>query len=403
MPRRSNLVLTDKRVRSLKPKEREYEVSDARLPGFGLRVTPYGLKTFFYRYHERGQRRRKSLGVYDESGDLARARREAEAIRGLTVLGKTPESSHVAETGSITFGEVARRWIEEYAKPNKKSWRSNVRALERDVYPSWDRTPIASIRPADVRDLLLGVAKRSGSQANGVHSIIRTIFNWAFEAETIDSNPASIKPVFKAKPPQTILSDEDLATLWPVWLEQQTLTGAAFCLYLLTGVRNAELRTLEWSQVFTDRFELPVTKNDKPHTVYLSTQAQTIFAAIREVTSFSKWVFPSSVGRDSAISSFHPYLCWYRQQYDTGDWTLHALRRTASTILAREGASSTIIDVFLNHLLKDVTHRHYVCYRYADQVREATQGLGDFVEKIAGPVKDYRIPEVDYGPRHQDR
>jgi len=396
MPRRSNLVLTDKRVRALKPKTKEYEVSDARLPGFGVRITPYGLKTFFYRYHFKGRRRRKTIGVYDVAGDLATARREAETIRGLTLLGKPPESPAQASSTPM-FGEIARRWMEEYSKPRKKSWRNDQYSLERDVYPKFDHTPIDEIRPADVRDLLLQIAKRSGNSANKAHKTIRAIFNWAIEAEIVDSNPASIRRVFDPKPPKTIVSDEDLAKLWPFWLEQRTLTGAALCLYLLTGMRHSELRELKWSQVHSNRFELTDTKNGEPHTVFLSAPAQEIVSAIHETTSFSPWVFPSPATSEKPISSFDRYARWVRQESHNDQWSIQALRRTASTILARLDVDQIVIDVFLNHVLKDVTHRHYVRYRYAEKLTEATQALGDFVTDLAGPVTGFSLLGFNYG------
>lgn len=397
-------MLTDKRVRSLKPRDSDYEVSDARLPGFGVRISPYGLKTFFYRYQTDGRRRRKGLGPFHESGDLANARRQAETIRGLVLLGEDPSSrlpSSTQSSNARTFGDVARRWMEEYAKPRKKTWRQDLQKLERNVYPKWDHTPIDSIGPADVREFLLKIAKRSGDVANAVHSVIRTIFNWAIEEGLIESNPAAIRKVHQRKPPKTIISDDDLRLLWPLWVQSQSLTGAALCLYLLTGLRQSELRTLKWSQLKEDTFELPTTKNDMPHTVFLSRQALSIVHGVREVTGDFGWVFPSPLlDRDEPISGFHQYIAWLREQapVDNKSWSVQSLRRTASTILARQGVEPYIIDIFLNHVFGDVTHRHYVRYRYAEQARDANQRLGDFVENLVGPIT-LKIADFNYGRR----
>jgi len=409
MPRRSSLILTDKRVRSLKPKARDYEVSDARMPGFGVRISPYGLKTFFYRFHSKGSRRRKSLGLYGESGDLAKARREAEILRGLVLSGEDPASASPVRDSRqdrVTFGQVARRWIEEYAKVRKKTWRDNVRMLERDIYPHWDHTPIDSIRPSQVREVLQTIAKRSGVVANRTHAVVRTIFTWAIEADFIESNPAAIRQVFQEKAPKTVVADDDIVTLWSAWAGSGNLTGAALCLYLLTGLRHGELRNMKWSRYTDRRFEIPgeVTKNGMPHTVFLSRQALQIVEAVREVTGEHEWVFPSTADYldSKPVGRFDPFVRVFREETGVENWSIMTLRRTASTILARQGVEPFVIDIFLNHVLGDVTHRHYVRYRYAEQAAEANQRLGDFVESLVGPIK-IEIDGIDYGNRDDHR
>ena len=53
---------TDAYIKSLKPKSVRYE--EFRDGGFGIRVTPKGLKTWLYRYRIAGQRYFITLGHY---------------------------------------------------------------------------------------------------------------------------------------------------------------------------------------------------------------------------------------------------------------------------------------------------------------------------------------------------
>ena len=396
MPKRSRVTLTDKGIRSLRPSDRGYEVSDARLPGFGIRVSPAGSKSFFYRFRLEGARRRCVLGPFLQSGDLATARATAEQYRGLVLQGIDPllepeEKKSGSDPYEAPFGEVAQRWLREYARPNKEeqSWREDQRILEKDVLPHWRDRPVASLRTRDVRSLLQRILKRGGTMANRTHATIRVIFSWALEEGLIESNPAAIKRVYREKPPKTIVADHDLEKLWRVWVEERSLAGTAMCLYLLTGLRRDELKTMPWTRFQSGRFEIPetVTKNGVPHTVFLSRQALEVVEALEARTRLSGWLFPSPRGGGrKPVNSWNTAIQRFRSQAGVTNWSVQTLRRTAATILAREGVQPFVIDIFLNHVQGDVTHRHYVRHRYAAEVAEANQKLGDFVESLVGQI-----------------
>ena len=57
MPRVSTVRITDKTIKSSKPKDSRYEIRDASLPGFMLRVSPTGTKAFYVQL-ARGKKRK---------------------------------------------------------------------------------------------------------------------------------------------------------------------------------------------------------------------------------------------------------------------------------------------------------------------------------------------------------
>ena len=67
--------LTDRKLASLKPENGRAEYWDEKTPGFGIRVSPEGTKTWFVMYRFAGVRRRFNLGRYPEV-PLVKARRE---------------------------------------------------------------------------------------------------------------------------------------------------------------------------------------------------------------------------------------------------------------------------------------------------------------------------------------
>ena len=72
--------ITNASLRALKPRAQAYEITDARLPGFVVRVLPSGKKVFFVRHRPRGRDERVRLGLWSDTLSLDEARRQAMVI-----------------------------------------------------------------------------------------------------------------------------------------------------------------------------------------------------------------------------------------------------------------------------------------------------------------------------------
>jgi hypothetical protein len=136
--------LTDKKLKSLKPENERVEYWDDSLPGFGVRVTPNGEKTFCVMYRIGGRQRRFSLGTYPQI-PLAKARDMARDAFEAVRKGKDPvQEKKVQEAESIrarlgakTFARLAQQYLEEYAKLNKKSWKEDEKIINHLLKPEF--------------------------------------------------------------------------------------------------------------------------------------------------------------------------------------------------------------------------------------------------------------------------
>lgn len=70
------------------------------------------------------------------------------------------------------------------------------------------------------------------------------------------------------------------------------------------------------------------------------------------------------------------------------NWTLHDLRRTAKTLMARAGIRPDISERVLGHVIRGVEGT-YDRYSYADEKREALEKLAAIIERIVnGPLSN---------------
>jgi integrase len=78
-------------------------------------------------------------------------------------------------------------------------------------------------------------------------------------------------------------------------------------------------------------------KMRRPHRVPLASQALSILAQLREITSGSKYLFPSVRSWHRPISENTLNAALRRLGYDKTELTIHGLRSTASSLLNESG------------------------------------------------------------------
>jgi hypothetical protein len=100
---------------------KRYEVRDELLTGLLVRVSSTGGKVW---YTSCRKIRRIKIGTYPILS-LADAREKARALLRDVLLGKFSEKDPIIPT----FGEVIPQFIELYAKPRNRSWKSTERVL----------------------------------------------------------------------------------------------------------------------------------------------------------------------------------------------------------------------------------------------------------------------------------
>ena len=83
-------ALSEVRIKTLKPRESVYDIRDAKLRGFGVRVLPSGAKRFFIHSQYRGERLWKILG---DANAMCLEKARARAISTLAVVRRGENTS----------------------------------------------------------------------------------------------------------------------------------------------------------------------------------------------------------------------------------------------------------------------------------------------------------------------
>ena len=394
----------DLAIKALKPRPREYEVAVREHRGLVVVVYPSSTKSFALRFRQDGILKRVRLNA----PTLAQARSEWQAQRDLLKTGEDPSEKirsarvdkqlkrHSARI-ETTIEKLIEDFIKNYAKPNKKSWKSDEQKLKADILPKWGRLKAKDIKRGDVKDLLKDVAKRAPVGANRLLAVVRKMFNWAVDEGILEYSPcARMTRQAPEKSRDRVLSDDEIRTLWNglAKIDLSVASQLALKLQLVTAVRIGEATGATRKEFDLKRKEWLIpgarTKNGLEHLVPLSPLALEIVSSIG---GDSEVLFPGERDGNSlrvdVISHDVPYL---REELGMDHFTSHDLRRTAATHLGELEFPPHIINAVLNH--KDRTvGAIYNRYKYAKEKRLALEAWARKLLKIVNEKDSKAAPK----------
>jgi integrase len=394
-------MLTDAAVRKRKPDQRKRtELHDGH--GLYLVIQPSGAKSWAYRYRVGGKSRKYTLGSFPGI-DVGEARKLASTASVQVQRGGDPAiEKRRAIAADDSFEVVARLFIERYARPKNRSWKQTAARLglapgEGDelvltnagAIAAWGDRKIGDIKQADVIRLLDNIADRgSPISANRTLAAIRKLFNWAEGRYGLDRNPC-----FRVEGPGTemardrVLTDKELKAVWRSAVKLGGSFGAVVQLLMLTGQRRSEVAGMEWRELDLPAklWKLPRgrVKNDSGHEVPLSAQTLKVIAAVPRIQG-QQLLFSSN--GTTAVSGFSDAKKGLNEGAGFEDWTLHDLRRTMASGMARLSINLPVIEKVLNHSsgsfrgVVGVYQRH----SFADEKRAALDLWGAHVARLVG-------------------
>jgi integrase len=398
--------LTDLFVERVKPPPSgRIEYFDASFGGLALRVTEKGHKSWSLYYRRNGKRGRYTIGPYPAVKPVD-ARREAMATLERVRAGIDPSAEKRGRRlrpgpESDTFAKVLDDHLERHLKKNTVATTHNEikRMLKRDALPLWQNWPISTITRRDVIDLIDAIVERGAPvQANRMLTRLGALFNWAVQQDRLASSPiAGMKPPSKERSRDRALIDDEIRWFWAGCEEIGWPFGPLFKLLLLTGQRRDEVGGIEWADLDLPNslWNLPryKAKNNRAHHVHLSAPALEILSSLPRVGNglvFTTNGITAVSGFGRAKRRLDRAMLDERGEGDASTippWTLHDLRRTAATGMARLNIAPHVLDRVLNHVSGRIrgVAAVYNRFEYLDERKAALERWGNFVATNFGP------------------
>ncbi len=256
-------VLTSLFVASVKHKSTRTEYLDAALPGFVLRVTPEGKKSFSYRYRSPADRKQKRLTWAYPAFSLSEARTEAEgAVRA---VGRKEDPQEKPEIDvPQTVGELCTKYVEQRLKKHVRKWKAAEGEIENHIRPKLGSTRLDKISKGHVRQLITGIATKYPVAANRILSRLRAVFNWGMQEDLCNVDPTrGVKKPTREKPTARILTDEELKAVWNACNTLAYPARQYMQLLILSGQRRDDVRCISWPEV--DRKSMAWVIPASPH------------------------------------------------------------------------------------------------------------------------------------------
>lgn len=387
--------LTDLAIRkAAADPQRRIELWDARLPGFGVRIFPSGAKSFILVYRHRGISRRLTLGRFPIMS-LAEARDAAMQALKQIDAGVDPQVK-VEQDGQperYTFDAAVRSFVRMHCQRHNRptTTRDTERILNARFVSRWAKRDIREINRTDILKVLDDCVDAGlPSAANHALAAIRKFFNWCVERGLLDTSPCQgVKKPAQDKARERVLDADELARIWRAADLIGYPFGPVVKLLMLTAQRRGEVAGMQWPHLdlAAQLWTLPgeVTKNGRQHLVPIAPATEQLLSALPRFPG--TYVFPSR-GQNPAFANFTIGKRKLDVFAQVSDWTLHDLRRSAATHMARLGTAPHVIERLLNHVsgtfggVAGVYNR----FQYLDEMRAALARWEEFVVHLVKPA-----------------
>jgi integrase len=388
--------------------------------GFGVRVTAGGTKAFVLFHRVDGKKFLETLGRWDANQGggtltvrdaIVRADRIAKDLRNGRREDPRPERTRRLQDGDKPAdGNVSGlldTYIARYLKAGKLRSAGMIEAqLERLVKPRIGKVGIYDLKRSHISRMLDEIADDHGPRmADLVLAYVRKAFNW-YEVNGHDDDFKSpvVRGMARLKPSdrerERVLADDEIRD---VWAALDTITEpACFPAYvktlLLTATRRSEGSDMSTTEIEGEVWTIPAAryKTKLDHVIPLSASARELIANAPPAKpgKNAHFVFSTTGGAKSfrgfskTKRDLDKAIAEIREREGRPpmeSFTLHDLRRTARTLLARAGIRDDIAERCLGHVIKGV-EKVYNRYAYLDEKRAAFEALAALVSRILNPA-----------------
>ncbi|SFB46813.1 Integrase [Pseudomonas simiae] len=390
--------LSDRQLKAVKPKDKDYVLTDGDGLQLRVRVNRSMQWNFNYRHPVTKNRINMALGSYPEVS-LAQARKKTVEARELLAQGIDPKAQRNelleakrAET-EHTFENVATAWFELKKDSVTPAYAEDIwRSLTLHVFPTMRSTPLSEVNAPMVIKLLRPIeAKGSLETVKRVSQRLNEIMTYGVNSGMIFANPLSgIRAVFKKpkKENMAALPPDELPELM-MEIANASIKRTTRCLIewqLHTMTRPSEAATARWADIDFDKriWTIPAErmKKRRPHIIPLTEHALSLLDTLKPHSGHREYVFPSDRNPRTHANSQTANMALKRMGFQDR-LVSHGMRSMASTILNEHGWDPELIEVALAHVDKDEVRSAYNRADYIERRRPMMAWWSEHIQKAA--------------------
>jgi integrase len=429
-------LLTDRYLRALLPAPhgQRVEVFDARVPGFGIRISDTvdadsarrgkaGKISFmlYARFSSGAPPTRRVIGTYGAI-TLEEARRTAGEWRSLIDKGIDPvvveaEAREKADRERAlrikhSFANVAEAFIAD-----KLSQERSGKMIERDFrstfIAAWGDRPISEIGALDVLEIVNRKKRHAPQMARTLMIMVRRFFNWAVDAQVygLTASPCDrlkTSKIIGPLPSRTRrLTDDELFAFWRATGRMKYPVGPVYRVLALTGLRLNEAAKLSWPEVQGELITIPASRmkgrdaTAREHLVPVTSAVQEVIGPLPRYRG-GKYLFSFNAGQTPLAMNgpikrdLDRRMLWTLKAMARGrgedhhavtlpNWTNHDLRRVVRSGLSQLRVPHNVAEAVLAHKPPGIVGV-YDTHEYLDEKREALEAWAQRIASIVKPV-----------------
>jgi integrase len=302
-----------------------------------------------------------------------------EKVHGTVEAIKAGRSLDGPDTFEKVFADFMTRYVDEKGLRTAKDIRRNI---DNHVLPVWGARDFASIHRNDVAKLLDAVQDNSGPvMADKILAHVSKLCRW-YATRHHDYTSPIVPGMGRSNPKDRartrILNDDEIRSVWRT-AEANGAFGGFVRMALLTGQRQGKLARMKWENVKDGVWCIPTEAREKGNARDLILPKEAL-AILEELPRFVSCPYVFTNGR-VPITPHHA-----KEPFDAkakiAPWTIHDLRRTAKSLMARAGVRPDVSERVLGHVIKGVEgiyDRHDYREEKADALRKLAALLADIV------------------------
>ncbi|MCU7860836.1 MAG: site-specific integrase [Candidatus Thiodiazotropha sp. (ex Lucinoma kastoroae)] len=425
----------DSVIRNLKPQNKRTVYWCNGCPGFGLRVTSSGTKTFVYKYMNGRQSRWLTIGKYPEWSIRKARNLYDQYYEEVNDYGRDPIAEihdiKTKEKSRISVAEFLTTYLDTGRIKGKTRLNDEESAFKRDILPVIGDKYLDEVTSEDI-DIIQNniLAREKAKNKNNKNtattlgkssvrhtlSYIRQFFELAkTKHKYITSNPVDeVDALGSSSVRERVL---DFKEIWLFWnnienIGRPPVLTASLKFLLATMQRSTEVRHMTYDSYKEDEatwhMKVEDTKNRQMHRVPLNKHALELLETVKPFTCNSPYIFGATKAHKApdkpkndlvpfGITAFPQAINKNREKLGIDDFTPHDLRRTGATWITAVGLPKLYASLLLNHKdgNSDITGQVYVQYAYDFEKKRAVNVWEFILDQIIECEDIDDVPDLD--------